>query len=94
MPRKPRAMPRKPRAMPRKPRAMPWADLLWPFRPEAERARREGGPRTAHGVCLLVRLQLYRISRVKVSAGVLWHSVTKSNCVAARRGGKQLEVND
>jgi hypothetical protein len=49
---------------------------------------------TAHGVCLLVRLQLYRISRVKVSAGVLWHSVTKSNCVAARRGGKQLEVND
>jgi hypothetical protein len=37
---------------------------------------------------------LYRISRVKVSAGVLWHSVTKSNCVAARRGGKQLEVND
>ena len=50
--------------------------------------------RTAHGVCLLVRLQLYRISRVKVSAGVLWHSVTKSNCVAARRGGKQLEVND
>ncbi len=25
---------------------------------------------------------------------MLWHSVTESNCVAARRGGEQLEVND
>jgi hypothetical protein len=25
---------------------------------------------------------------------MLWHSVTESNCVAARRGGEQPEVND
>ena len=25
---------------------------------------------------------------------MLWHTVTESNCVAARRGGEQLEVND
>jgi hypothetical protein len=25
---------------------------------------------------------------------MFWHAVTKSNCVAARRGGEQLEVND
>jgi hypothetical protein len=25
---------------------------------------------------------------------VFWHSETKGNCVAARRGGEQLEVND
>ena len=25
---------------------------------------------------------------------MLWHSVTEGNCVAARRGGEQLEVND
>jgi hypothetical protein len=25
---------------------------------------------------------------------VLWHPVTKGNCVAARRGGEQPEVND
>ena len=41
-----------------------------------------------------VRLQLHRISRVKVPVRVFWHSVTESNCVAARRGGEQLEVND
>jgi hypothetical protein len=31
---------------------------------------------------------------VKVLAGVLWHSVIEGNCVAARRGGEQPEVND
>ena len=31
---------------------------------------------------------------VKVPAGVLWHSVIEGNCVAARRGGEQPEVND
>ncbi len=31
---------------------------------------------------------------VKVHAGVFWYPVTESNCVAARRGGEQLEVND
>ena len=35
-----------------------------------------------------------RISRVKVLAGVFWHSVTDGNCVAARRDGEQAEVND
>jgi hypothetical protein len=25
---------------------------------------------------------------------MFWHPVTESNCVAARRGGEQLEVND
>jgi hypothetical protein len=37
---------------------------------------------------------LHRISRVKVPTGVFWHSVTEGNCVAARRGGEQPEVND
>ena len=31
---------------------------------------------------------------MKVHAGMLWHSVTKGNRVAARRGGEQPEVND
>jgi hypothetical protein len=31
---------------------------------------------------------------VGVLARVFWHSETKGNCVAARRGGEQLEVND
>ena len=31
---------------------------------------------------------------MKVLVSVLWHAVTESNCVAARRGGEQLEVND
>jgi hypothetical protein len=39
-------------------------------------------------------MQVHRNSKVKVLAGVLWHSVTKGNCVAARRGGEQPEVND
>jgi hypothetical protein len=42
----------------------------------------------------LVRVQVHRISKVKVLAGVLWHPVTEGNCVAARRGGEQPEVND
>ena len=29
-----------------------------------------------------------RTSRVKVLAGVFWHSVTDGNCVAAMRGGE------
>jgi len=41
-----------------------------------------------------VRLQLHRISKVKVLVGMFWHSVTEGNCIAARRGGEQLEVND
>ena len=40
-----------------------------------------------------MRLQWSRISRVKVSAGMFWHSETEGNCFAARRGGEQLEVN-
>jgi hypothetical protein len=31
---------------------------------------------------------------VKVLAGVFWYLVTNGNCVAARRGGEQPEVND
>jgi len=31
---------------------------------------------------------------VKVLAEVIWHFVTEGNCVAARRGGEQPEVND
>ena len=31
---------------------------------------------------------------MQVLAGVFWHSVTEGNCVAARRGGEQPEVND
>jgi RNA-directed DNA polymerase len=31
---------------------------------------------------------------VKVLVGVLWRPVTERNCVAARRGGEQREVND
>jgi hypothetical protein len=31
---------------------------------------------------------------VKVLVGMFWHPVTKGNCVAMRRGGEQLEVND
>jgi hypothetical protein len=31
---------------------------------------------------------------VKVLVGVFWHPVTEGNCVAARRGGEQPEVND
>jgi hypothetical protein len=31
---------------------------------------------------------------VKVLAGVFWCPVTDGNCVAARRGGEQPEVND
>ena len=31
---------------------------------------------------------------MKVLARVFWHPVTKGNCVAMRRGGEQLEVND
>ena len=31
---------------------------------------------------------------MKVLAGVFWHSVTEGNCVAARRGGEQPEVNE
>jgi hypothetical protein len=41
-----------------------------------------------------VRLSLHRISKVKVLVGVFWHPVTNGNCVAARRGGEQREVND
>jgi hypothetical protein len=52
------------------------------------------GPGSSRGARRLVRLQLHRICEVKVLAGVFWHPVTKSNCVAARRGGEQLEVND
>jgi hypothetical protein len=37
---------------------------------------------------------LHRTSRVKVPAGEFWPSVTEGNCVAARRGGEQPEVND
>jgi hypothetical protein len=37
---------------------------------------------------------LHRTSKVKVLVSVLWHAVTESNCVAERRGGEQLEVND
>ncbi len=37
---------------------------------------------------------VHRIRRVKVLAGVFWHPVTKGNCVAARRGGEQPEVNN
>jgi hypothetical protein len=41
-----------------------------------------------------VRLQAHRICEVQVLVGVFWHSVTDGNCVAARRGGEQPEVND
>ena len=41
-----------------------------------------------------VRLQAHRFSEVQVLSRVIWHSVTESNCVVARRGGEQLEVND
>jgi hypothetical protein len=37
---------------------------------------------------------LHRIRKVKVLAEVFWHFVTDGNCVAARRGGEQPEVND
>jgi hypothetical protein len=42
----------------------------------------------------LVRLQVHRISKVKVLVRMFWHSVTEGNCVAERRGGEQPEVND
>jgi hypothetical protein len=41
-----------------------------------------------------VRLQAHRTSEVQVLVGVFWHPVTNGNCVAARRGGEQPEVND
>jgi hypothetical protein len=41
-----------------------------------------------------VRLQLHRIGKVKVLARAIWCPETEGNCVAVRRGGKQLEVND
>jgi hypothetical protein len=37
---------------------------------------------------------LHRTSKVKVLVSLLWQTVTEGNCVAARRGGEQLEVND
>jgi len=37
---------------------------------------------------------LHRISEVKVLVGVFWNPETDGNCVAARRGGEQPEVND
>ncbi len=41
-----------------------------------------------------MRPQVHRFSKVKVLVSMLWHTVTESNCVAERRGGEQLEVND
>ena len=37
---------------------------------------------------------MHRIRKVRVLAEVFWHFVTDGNCVAARRGGEQPEVND
>jgi hypothetical protein len=37
---------------------------------------------------------LHRTRKVKVLPRVFWHPVTEGNCVAERRGGEQLEVND
>jgi hypothetical protein len=47
----------------------------------------------AWGPCLLVRLQKERISEVQVLVEVGLNFVTERNCVAARRGGEQREVN-
>ena len=41
-----------------------------------------------------VRLRAHRIREVKVLFNVDLDIVTESNCVAVRRGGKQLEVKD
>ena len=48
-------------------------------------------------VCLAdpcVRPKAYSISVVEVHTGACLGSVTEGNCVAARRGGEQLEVNE
>jgi hypothetical protein len=37
---------------------------------------------------------MHRISKVRVLARAIWCPVTDGNCVAARRGGEQPEVND
>jgi hypothetical protein len=47
------------------------------------------GPKVQGG-----RLQARRLSEVQVLVRVFRHHVTQSNCVAARRGGEQLAVND
>jgi hypothetical protein len=46
-----------------------------------------------HGGRSLVRLQVDRIGGVEVPVEVGLHFLTERNCVAARRGGEQREVN-
>jgi hypothetical protein len=41
-----------------------------------------------------VRSRVYQVREVKVLLGHTLQPVTESNCVAARPGGEQLEVND
>jgi hypothetical protein len=55
--------------------------------------RREGGLKTSPPYPY-VRPFVHRFSKVRVLVSMLWHTVTESNCVAERRGGEQLEVND
>ena len=59
------------------------------------RAEREIGNGTNYrGSGLVVRPRGRRISTVKVRVGGSHNSVAESNCVAVRRGEKQLEANN
>ena len=55
--------------------------------------RRDAAP-TAAETAALVRLQACRDREVQVLTGLTLRPVTDCNCVAARPGGEQQEVND